>query len=84
MGGDIGMLLANQLSRLGKSQTAKFKWEVHAEGVVRCRNERIVAERSLRPRRGYSAEGDNDWGWGWEVEDLGFDHFEWLRPTTGR
>lgn len=46
---------------------------------VRCRRERIVAERRRRPRRGYLAEVMN-WGGVGEVKDLGFDLLEWLGP----
>lgn len=43
--------------------------------------ERIVAERRLRPRRGYSAEVMT-WVGGGEVEDLGVD-YRMVASTTG-
>lgn len=49
--------------------------------VVKCRKERIVAERRRRPRRGYSVEAMT-WGGGGEVEDLGFD-VRMVVSTTG-
>lgn len=49
--------------------------------VVKCRKERIVAERRLRPRREYSAEVMT-WGGGGEVEGLGFD-LRMIASTTG-
>lgn len=70
--------MVDWLSSLGRSPTAELRRRVRILWLgVRC----IVAERRLRPRRGYSAEVMT-WGGGGEVEDLGFG-YRMVASTTG-